>query len=260
VPPGIYRKGPKKKKKSIFHDEEVEKELHQLAVNLTQKSSFYTSLRNFQQKTLMNFTPEDFDRGLYFSTFTFNNYQKKMSFSFSPWRKKRKCPVSGCNGKHFYQRVSHLTSSFLAEKKIAKKRMGRNLEGANDLFNQAISDIQKKHDCHRNWHIHMLSTNFLPVKYNHEVCGLVDIKQLSHLKISNKPIKSAEGVVVYLTKYLAKSFSMRANLEQAKKSGLLSGMKIYKFFQASYGNHKEIRAKISASDFSLALSSEEAMA
>ncbi|CAG8733603.1 6159_t:CDS:2, partial [Ambispora leptoticha] len=55
---------------------------------------------------------------------------------------------------------------------------------------------------------------------------------------SNKPIKSAEGVVAYLTKYLAKSFSMRANLEQAEKSGLLSGMKIYKFFQTSYGDHK----------------------
>lgn len=312
VPLGIYRKGPKKRRKPIFHDEEKEKELHQLAANLTQKSRFYASLRNFQQKIFMNFTQEDFNQGLYFSTFTFNNYQKKMPFSFAPWRKKRKCPVPDCNGKHFYRQVSHLISSFLAEKKIAKKRMGRNLEGANDLFNQAIHDIQKKwgpsgfkyvavpelhkcqipchwkgkkhrksswknhdeshchcltrHDCRRNWHIHMLSTNFLPSKYDHEVCGLgkynnqgqpqvcwdhrayivheiwpyglVDIKQVSHLKISNKPIKSAEGVVIYLTKYLAKSFLMRTNVELAKKSGLLSGMKIYKFFQTAYGHYK----------------------
>ena len=81
VPLGIYRKGPKKKRKPIFHDEEKEKELHQLAINLTQKSSLLASLRNFQQKTSLNFTQEDFNHGLYFSTFTFNNYQKKMSFS-----------------------------------------------------------------------------------------------------------------------------------------------------------------------------------
>jgi len=84
VPLGIYRKGPKKKRKPIFHDEEKEKEIHQLVADLTQKSSFYASLRNFQQKTFMNFTSEDFERGLYFSTFTFNNYQKKMAFSFAP--------------------------------------------------------------------------------------------------------------------------------------------------------------------------------
>ena len=84
IPLGIYRKGTKKKRKPIFHDEEKEKELHQLVIDLTQKSSFYASLRNFQQKTLTNFTPEDFKQGLYFSTFTFNNYQKKMPFSFAP--------------------------------------------------------------------------------------------------------------------------------------------------------------------------------
>jgi hypothetical protein len=143
VPVGIYRKGTKRKRKPIFHDEKKEKELHQLAANLTQKSSFCASLRNFQQKTFMNFTQEDFERGLYFSTFTFNNYQKKMPFSFAPWRKKRKCPVLGCNGKHFYRQVSRLISSFLAEKKIAKKKLGRNLMGVNDLFNQAINKIQK---------------------------------------------------------------------------------------------------------------------
>lgn len=143
VPLGIYQKGLKRKRKLIFHDEEREKELYQLIGNLTQKSSFYASLRNFRQKTLLNFTPEDFNRGLYFSTFTFNNYQKKMPFSFAPWRKRRKCPITGCSRRHFYRQVSCLTSSFLAEKKIAKKRLGRDMEGVNDLLNQAINNIQK---------------------------------------------------------------------------------------------------------------------
>jgi hypothetical protein len=144
VPIGIYRKGPKKKQKHIFHDEEKEKEFHQLVTNLIQKSGFYASLRNFQQKIFMNFTQKDFERGLYFSTFTFNNYQKKMTFSFAPWRKKRKCPVSNCKGKHFYRQVSQLITSFLAEKKIAKKKLGRKMVGVNDLFNKAIDNIQKK--------------------------------------------------------------------------------------------------------------------
>nr|CAG8502219.1 3132_t:CDS:2 [Entrophospora candida] len=123
VPLGIYQKGLKKKRKSIFHNEE--KGLEQLS----QQSSFYASLRNFQQKTFLNFTQENLEQGLFFSTFTFNNYQKKMPFSFAPWQKKGKCLVSGCSGKHFYRRISHLTSSFLAGKKVAKKRLGRNLEG-----------------------------------------------------------------------------------------------------------------------------------
>ena len=141
VPLGIYRKGFKKKRKPIFHNEE--KKLEQLAISLTQQSSLYASLRNFQQKTFLNFTQENFEQGLFFSTFTFNNYQKKMSFSFAPWQKKRKCPVYGCNGKHFYRQVSHLVSSFLAGKKIAKKRLGRNLEGVSDLLAQVINDIQR---------------------------------------------------------------------------------------------------------------------
>ena len=312
VPLGIYRKGLKRKQKLVFHDEEREKEIYQLIGNLTQKSSFCASWRNFRQKTLLNFTSDDFKRGLYFSTFTFNNYQKKMPFSFAPWRKKQKCPIADCNGRHFYRRVSCLTSSFLAEKKIAKKKLGRNLEGVNDLLNRAINNIQKvwkptgfkyvtvpelhrcqtpchwkgkkqrqsswknhdkshcfcliKHECRRNWHIHMLSSNFLPSKYKHESCGLgkysrqgnpqvcwehrayivheiwpyglVDIKKLSHLKINGKPIKSAEGVVLYLTKYLAKSFSMRTNLELAKRTGLLSNMRIYKFFRTVCEEYK----------------------
>ncbi|CAJ0824757.1 6775_t:CDS:2 [Entrophospora sp. SA101] len=139
VPLGIYRKGPKKKRKPIFHDEEKEKELHQLAINLTQKSSFYASLRNFQQKTSMNFTQADFDRA----------------------------------------------------------------------------------------------------KYNHEVCGLGRYNdRVSYLKISDQPIKSAEGIITYLTKYLVKSFQMRANKELAAKVGLLPNMRIYKFFQTTYGYYK----------------------
>src|SRR5437016_4129817 len=64
VPLSIYRKGPKKNKRPIFHDEEKEKEFYQLVTNLTHKNGFYTSLQNFQQKAFMNFTSEDFDRGL----------------------------------------------------------------------------------------------------------------------------------------------------------------------------------------------------
>ncbi|CAG8568572.1 4149_t:CDS:2 [Ambispora leptoticha] len=63
----------------------------------------------------------------------------------------------------------------------------------------------------------------------------IDIKRVSHLKVHGKPIRSAEGVVLYLIKYLAKSFQMRANSELAEKVGLLPGMGIYKFFRVIYG-------------------------
>ncbi|CAJ0750560.1 17447_t:CDS:2, partial [Entrophospora sp. SA101] len=50
----------------------------------------------------------------------------------------------------------------------------------------------------------------------------------------DQPIKSAEGIITYLTKYLVKSFQMRANKELAAKVGLLPNMRIYKFFQTTY--------------------------
>jgi hypothetical protein len=147
VPLGIYRQGTKKKRTPIFHDKEKEKEIHQLVANLAQRGNFSASFRNFQQKITMNFTAEDFAKGLYFTTFTFNNFQTKMPFSFSPWTKKAtKCFLKDrkgkvCDGKHLYRTVSLSTSSFLAEKKAAKKRLGRELEGANDLFVAAIRTI-----------------------------------------------------------------------------------------------------------------------
>ncbi|CAJ0848596.1 3998_t:CDS:2 [Entrophospora sp. SA101] len=56
--------------------------------------------------------------------------------------------------------------------------------------------------------------------------------------INDQPIKSAEGIITYLTKYLVKSFQMRANKELAAKVGLLPNMRIYKFFQTTYGYYK----------------------
>jgi hypothetical protein len=115
----------------------------------------------------------------------------------------------------------------------------------------------------------MFSTNFLPSKYSHKACGLgkynnqgdpqvcwdhrayivhdiwpygfVDIKRVSHLRISNKQVRSTEGLIDYLTKYLAKSFQMRQNKELAEKVGLLPGMKVYKFFQATYSYCRDKR-------------------
>ena len=43
VPLGIYRQGTKRRPRPIFHDEEKEKDLYQLAADLSQKSSFYAS-------------------------------------------------------------------------------------------------------------------------------------------------------------------------------------------------------------------------
>ena len=258
----------------------------------------------------MNFTSEDFARGLYFSTWTFNNFQKELKFSFASWTSQgKKCVFDNCASQHYYQTISPEVSSFLAEKRIAKKRLGRESEGVNDLFALLIATIQKlwkptnfkyvavpelhkcqtpchwrgkkkkksswkqhdenachcqiKHECLRNWHIHMLSTDFLPEKYHHQKCGLgkytdagspsgcwdhrayiahdvwpyglVDIKRVSHLKVQGKPIRSAEGVVLYLIKYLAKSFQMRQDKELANKVGLLPGMGIYKIFRVIYG-------------------------
>ena len=147
VPLGIYRRGPKRKKTPIFHDRKSD--IYQLATNLTQKGKFLVSLRNFQQKVRMNFTPLEFDQGLYFTTFTFNNYQTALHFSFSPQTtvKGKKCLLKNsqgnrCNRKHLYSTISPTTSSFLATKKVAKKRIGRELEGVNDLLAQLIHSIQ----------------------------------------------------------------------------------------------------------------------
>jgi hypothetical protein len=70
---------------------------------------------------------------------------------------------------------------------------------------------------------------------------------VSHLKVQGKPIKSAEQVVIYLAKYLAKAFQMRQNKELSQKVGLLKGMSIYKFFRVIYGYDGErvyIAAKV----------------
>ena len=311
---GIYKQGPRKFPRQILHDKQVEKELYQLVSQLKYKGHYYASLRNFKNSVIMNFTAEDFARGLYFYTFTFNNFREKMPFSFAPWRPKSKeCLISNCQQEHYYQIVSPEISSFLAEKKTAKKRLGRDLEGVNDLFastlrfiheswkptnfkwvavpelhkcqipchwpkkktkkskwkehNQAACHCTEKHECLRNWHIHMLATDFLPERYQHDKCGLgkfadngsprgcwdhrgyiahdiwpyglVDMKRISHLKVSGKPIRSAEAVIAYLIKYLAKSFQMRENKELAERVGLLSGMGIYKFFRVIYGYEGE---------------------
>ena len=307
---GIYKQGKRGLPNPICHDQEQEKELYNLVSQLKYKGHYYASLRNFKAGIIMNFTNEDFARGLYFSTFTFNNFQKEMKFSFTYGTEQGKgCPLADCQQSHYYQTVPIETSSFLAEKRIAKKRLGREIEGINDLFASCVQTIQKvwkptnfkwvavpefhkcqtpchwkgkkskkkgwknhdqkhcshaeKHNCLRNWHIHMLSTDFLPAKYTHQKCGLgkyseagsplgcwdhrgyiahdiwpyglVDMKRISHLKVGGKPIRSAEAVIAYLIKYLAKSFQMRENKELAEKVGLLPGMGIYKFFRVIYG-------------------------
>ena len=307
---GIYKRGPRSKPTPIFHDKEKDQAIYHLFSQLRYKGHYYASLRNFKNSIIMNFTPEDFARGLYFSTWTFNNKQSKLKFSFTSWTSQgKKCVFDNCQSEHFYQTVPISTSSFLAEKRIAKKRLQRELEGVNDLFATAIATIQKvwqptnfkwvavpelhkcqtlchwqgkktkkkgwknheqklchcpvKHECLRNWHIHMLSTDFLPAKYAHKRCGLgqyseagspsgcwdhrgyiahdiwpyglVDMKRVSHLKVSGKPIHSAEAVIAYLVKYLAKSFQMRENKSLADQVGLLPSMGIYKFFRVIYG-------------------------
>jgi hypothetical protein len=307
---GIYKQGSRKKPAPLFHDQEREKAIYQLVAQLKYKGHYYASLRNFKNSIIMNFTSEDFAAGLYFSTWTFNNLQKDLKFSFAPWTSKdKKCAFANCESQHYYQTVPISTSSFLAEKRIAKKRLNRELDGVNDLFAEALAAIHKlwkptnfkyvavpelhkcqtpchwrgkktkkrgwknhnqnschcptKHDCLRNWHIHMLSTDFLPERYHHQKCGLgkytdagspsgcwdhrayiahdiwphglVDIKRVSHLKVGGKPIKSAEQVVIYLAKYLAKAFKMRQDPALSQKVGLLKGMSIYKFFRVIYG-------------------------
>jgi len=65
------------------------------------------------------------------------------------------------------------------------------------------------------------------------------MKRVSHLKVSGKPIHSAEAVIAYLVKYLAKSFQMRENKSLADQVGLLPSMGIYKFFRVIYGYDDE---------------------
>ncbi|CAG8511155.1 7130_t:CDS:1 [Ambispora gerdemannii] len=141
---GIYKQGKRKLPKPIFHDQESEKELYNLVSQLKYKGHYYASLRNFKNSIIMNFTAEDFARGLYFSTFTFNNFQKELKFSFTLGTTKGKnCPFPNCQQPHFYQTVPIATSSFLAEKKTAKKRLDRDLEGVNDLFAYALRFIHE---------------------------------------------------------------------------------------------------------------------
>jgi len=65
---GIYKQGSRRVPAPLFHDEQAEKEVYQLAAQLKFKSHYYASLRNFKNSIIMNFTAEDFARGLYFST------------------------------------------------------------------------------------------------------------------------------------------------------------------------------------------------
>ncbi|WNE41218.1 MAG: hypothetical protein mread185_000675 [Mycoplasmataceae bacterium] len=316
---GIYKQGSRNRLgKPIFHNQA--EGFHELVAKLKYKGHYYASLRNFKDSIIMNFTHEDFARGLYFSTWTFNNFKTDLKFTFGYGSDKgvSKCPYQNCQQSHFYQTVPTNISSFLAEKKTAKKQLGRELDGVNDLFAKAIQLIQKewqpkdfkwvavpelhkcqtgchwqgqkksnkaswkkhnesycqcqvKHECLRNWHIHMISTDFLPEKYRHDRCtlgnfndngsplgcwnhrgfiahdiwphGLVDMKRISHLKMNGKSILTSEGAIAYLTKYLAKSFQMREDTELANKVGLLRGMGVYKFFRVIYG-YKENQAFI----------------
>ncbi|MDR1670330.1 MAG: hypothetical protein LBR43_01205 [Spiroplasmataceae bacterium] len=318
---GIYKQGSRNKfSKPIFHKQE--EGFHEIISQLKYKGHYYASLRNFNSGIIMNFTHEDFARGLYFSTWTFNNFKQDLKFTFGYGSNHgaNKCSYQDCQKSHFYQTVPTEISSFLAEKKTAKKQLGRELEGVNDLFAKAIQLIQKewqptnfkwvavpelhkcqrnchwqgqkksnkvswknhnenycqcqtKHECLRNWHIHMISTDFLPEKYRHDRCGLgkftdagnpqgcwnhrgfiahdiwpyglVDMKRISHLKMSGQAIRTSERAIAYLTKYLAKSFQMRENQELAQKVGLLKGMGVYKFFRVIYG-YKENQAFIQA--------------
>jgi hypothetical protein len=57
--------------------------------------------------------------------------------------------------------------------------------------------------------------------------------------VNGKPIRSAEGLILYLIKYLAKSFQMRENKALAEKVGLLPGMGVYKFFRVIYGYRED---------------------
>jgi hypothetical protein len=74
---------------------------------------------------------------------------------------------------------------------------------------------------------------------------LVDIKRVSQLEFSNKPIKTAEQVISYLTKYLTKSFQMRQNKEFAVRFGLLKGAPLYKFFRVIYNYYTDKKNGVS---------------
>jgi hypothetical protein len=64
---GIYKQGSRNKfSKPIFHKQE--EGFHEIISQLKYKGHYYASLRNFNSGIIMNFTHEDFARGLYFST------------------------------------------------------------------------------------------------------------------------------------------------------------------------------------------------
>jgi hypothetical protein len=80
---GIYKQGSRKLPAPLFHDPQKEREIYDLVSQLKYKGHYYASLRNFKNSLIMNFTAEDFARGLYFSTFTFNNSKTDLKFSFA---------------------------------------------------------------------------------------------------------------------------------------------------------------------------------
>ncbi|CAI2161905.1 5556_t:CDS:2 [Funneliformis geosporum] len=61
---GIYKQGSRRKPAPLFHDPVKEKEIYQLVADLKFKSHYYASLRNFKNGIIMNFTAEDFARGI----------------------------------------------------------------------------------------------------------------------------------------------------------------------------------------------------
>ena len=137
VPLGIYKQGPKRRRAAIFHDPQQETVIYQLFRQLKNNGNYYASLRNFKETTLLNFTADDL-----FLTLTFNNRKGNLKFKRAPWGE-RACYFPNCQkSEHYYQTVDPSISSFLAEKRIAKKRLGRDQDGVNDLLIRFIQDLQ----------------------------------------------------------------------------------------------------------------------
>lgn len=81
VPIGIYRRGPKSKRNSIFHNPEKDRKFYRLFDQPKHQGNYFASKRNFDQKILMNFTSKGLKRDLFFLTLTFNNQDKQLKFT-----------------------------------------------------------------------------------------------------------------------------------------------------------------------------------
>ncbi|CAG8803602.1 33699_t:CDS:1, partial [Racocetra persica] len=145
---GVHKRGPRKNKNVLYHsaDTAAGVEVRQLYEITKNHSNHRAMVRNCQDTLLMNWSDEEVEKYGLLSTLTYNTRQDKFGFRLPPWSEAPQvCPfvIKGkpCDGSHGFEKVPVEISSFLAEQRIAKKKLGRKLKGVNDHFAEWLNYV-----------------------------------------------------------------------------------------------------------------------